>query len=53
MKEKVNTAVGKKILSLVREGDYAHPGEEEANLFFLHMLIRGITMRVMLKFHGR
>jgi SAM-dependent methyltransferase len=30
MKAKVNTAIGKKILSLVREGDYAHPGEEEA-----------------------
>ena len=27
----MNNATGKRILALVREGDYAHPGEEEAN----------------------
>ena len=26
----MNSGLGKRILSLVREGDYAHPGEEEA-----------------------
>ncbi len=27
----MNTATGKRLLALVRDGDYAHPGEEEAN----------------------
>ena len=27
----MNNATGKRLLALVREGDYAHPGEEEAN----------------------
>lgn len=27
----MNTAVGKRLLALVRDGDYAHPGEEAAN----------------------
>ncbi len=27
---RMNSASGKAILSLVREGDYAHPGEEQA-----------------------
>jgi SAM-dependent methyltransferase len=27
----MNNATGKRVLALVRDGDYAHPGEEEAN----------------------
>ena len=27
----MNNATGKRLLALVRDGDYAHPGEEEAN----------------------
>lgn len=27
----MNTAAGKRVLALIRGGDYAHPGEEEAN----------------------
>ena len=30
MSFKMNSGLGKQILSLIREGDYAHPGEEEA-----------------------
>ena len=35
---KMNTYMGKKILSIIRDGDYAHPGEEEAiDLLFQHI----------------
>ena len=27
----MNNATGKRLLALIRDGDYAHPGEEEAN----------------------
>lgn len=36
--KRMNTALGKQILSLVREGDFAHPGEEEA----IDMVFEGI-----------
>ncbi len=35
----MNNATGKRLLALVSEGDYAHPGEEEAN----HLLFAGVT----------
>jgi SAM-dependent methyltransferase len=35
----MNNATGKRLLALVRDGDYAHPGEEEAN----HLLFAGLT----------
>ena len=34
----MNSATGKRLLALVREGDYAHPGEEEA----IHLLLAGL-----------
>ncbi|MCP4181501.1 MAG: methyltransferase domain-containing protein [bacterium] len=37
-KTKMNSVLGKRILSLIRCGDYAHPGEEEAiDLVFNHI----------------
>jgi SAM-dependent methyltransferase len=35
----MNNATGKRLLALVRNGDFAHPGEEEAN----HLLFAGLT----------
>lgn len=35
----MNNATGKRLLALVRDADYAHPGEEEAN----HLLFAGLT----------
>ena len=35
----MNNATGKRLLALVRDADYAHPGEEEAN----HLLFAGMT----------
>jgi SAM-dependent methyltransferase len=34
----MNSATGKRLLALVREGDYAHPGEEEA----IQLLLTGV-----------
>jgi SAM-dependent methyltransferase len=34
----MNSATGKRLLALVRDADYAHPGEEEAN----HLLFAGV-----------
>lgn len=34
----MNNATGKRVLALIRGGDYAHPGEEEAN----HLLFAGL-----------
>ena len=34
----MNTATGKRLLALVRDGDYAHPGEEEA----IRLLLAGL-----------
>ena len=34
----MNSATGKRLLALVREGDYAHPGEEEA----IRLLLAGV-----------
>ena len=34
----MNNATGKRLLALVRDGDYAHPGEEEA----IHLLLAGV-----------
>ncbi len=35
----MNNATGKRLLALVRDADYAHPGEEEAN----HLLFAGLA----------
>lgn len=35
----MNNATGKRLLALVRDGDYAHPGEDEAN----HLLFSGLA----------
>ncbi len=34
----MNSATGKRLLALVRDGDYAHPGEEEA----IQLLLAGV-----------
>ncbi len=35
----MDNATGKRLLALVRDADYAHPGEEEAN----HLLFAGLA----------
>lgn len=43
----MNSATGKRLLALVRDGDYAHPGEEEANRLLLSGLGRDLSRRVL------
>jgi SAM-dependent methyltransferase len=43
----VNSATGKRLLALIREGDYAHPGEEEADRLLFSGLAPDPTRRVL------
>jgi len=43
---KMNSFIGKKILSIIRDGNYAHPGEEEA----IELTFRNISKSIERKF---
>lgn len=44
---RMNSALGKSLLALVREGDYAHAGEEEAIRLALESVPRDVNRRVL------
>ena len=43
----MNNATGKRLLALIRDADYAHPGEEEANRLLFAGLVPDPRRRIL------